>query len=585
VLVTDFGIARLTDSATATMVGAGTPAYMAPEQVKGLDPVPQTDIYALGVMLFEMLTGGERPFTGDQTTTTGTTSAKVRWEQVNLPPPILSKYNPQISSDLDNIVLKCLAKKTEERFQTPLEVLNALELAAGDKKVEKNQVIEQETQLKTGSPQLQKPVPGDDRIPDVPADDSKLTTCPSCGCKNLGNSKYCNECGVDISRVEGSELTQKDKDHGPSNQVNTYFAKSDIGIFSLIWAASMGLSILLNWFLGLRFEITIGGVLGGLATGLFLKRKHIIDEWKSFWWIVLGWVFGMGIFFMLQYIGFYYMRMQSYFTCAIGGAIGGLGICMALKEKYTIEGFLAYTWIPLSWSLGLFISSLIGDIFPSSVLFGVIRGIVIGVISGLGTAIYLNARHTSKEWKPFFWIPLGWAFGMMIPILLVVYLDAPDSIFILGSGLIGLVIGLVLKSKFKLDGWKSISWIVLSWIVGMGILMVIPIPFYSMGSAVIKCTLGGAIGGLGTSLVLQKERIITGTNQILWIVIGWSGCAGLFVLLHRAFDAPIFNLFVLSLQESLIINFFLIGLFGGFIGVLFMLYQFYADPETKKDKQ
>ena len=65
VLVSDFGIARLTDAATATMVGAGTPAYMAPEQVKGLDPVPQTDIYAMGVMLFEMLTGGERPFTGE----------------------------------------------------------------------------------------------------------------------------------------------------------------------------------------------------------------------------------------------------------------------------------------------------------------------------------------------------------------------------------------------------------------------------------------------------------------------------------------------------------------------------------------
>ena len=98
----DFGIARMTDAATATMVGAGTPVYMAPELAKGLNPVPQTDLYGLGVMLFEMLTGGERPFTGEGTTTTGTISAKVRWEQVNLPPPSPRDYNPEISTKLEN---------------------------------------------------------------------------------------------------------------------------------------------------------------------------------------------------------------------------------------------------------------------------------------------------------------------------------------------------------------------------------------------------------------------------------------------------------------------------------------------------
>ena len=54
VLLTDFGIARMTDAATATMVGYGTPAYMAPELIKGQDPTPQADIYSLGVVLFKM---------------------------------------------------------------------------------------------------------------------------------------------------------------------------------------------------------------------------------------------------------------------------------------------------------------------------------------------------------------------------------------------------------------------------------------------------------------------------------------------------------------------------------------------------
>jgi serine/threonine protein kinase len=134
VLLADFGIARLTDAATATMVGAGTPAYMAPEQIKGLNPVPQTDIYALGILLFEMLTGGERPFTGERATTTGTISARVRWEQVNMDPPSPREFTPEISPGLEKVVLTCLAKDPDDRYQTPLEVSNALELSLGDAK-------------------------------------------------------------------------------------------------------------------------------------------------------------------------------------------------------------------------------------------------------------------------------------------------------------------------------------------------------------------------------------------------------------------------------------------------------------------
>lgn len=129
VLLADFGIARMTDAATDILVGVGTPAYMAPEQVKGLDPVPQTDIYALGVILYEMLTGGERPFTGIRANTTGTTSAKVRWEQINLEPPSPRKFNPGISPAVENVVLTCLAKDPHSRYRTPLELYNALERA------------------------------------------------------------------------------------------------------------------------------------------------------------------------------------------------------------------------------------------------------------------------------------------------------------------------------------------------------------------------------------------------------------------------------------------------------------------------
>lgn len=129
VRLTDFGIARVTDGATATLVGAGTPAYMSPEQILGRNPVPQTDVYALGIVLFEMLTGGERPFTGDQAQATGGTGEKVRWEHLNLSPPSTRRWNPSVSPVLDAVVQKCLQKRPEDRYANALELLNAFELA------------------------------------------------------------------------------------------------------------------------------------------------------------------------------------------------------------------------------------------------------------------------------------------------------------------------------------------------------------------------------------------------------------------------------------------------------------------------
>jgi WD40 repeat protein len=104
---------------------------MAPEQVRGQDPTPQADIYALGVALFEMLTGGERPFTGEQATITGSTSEKVRWEQLQLAPPSPRKWNPGLAPELEELVLKCLSKDPTDRFNSALDLLNALQMVQG----------------------------------------------------------------------------------------------------------------------------------------------------------------------------------------------------------------------------------------------------------------------------------------------------------------------------------------------------------------------------------------------------------------------------------------------------------------------
>jgi len=129
ILLTDFGIARITDAATATMVGIGTPAYMPPELVQGDDPTLQSDIYSLGIVLYEMVTGGERPFIGEHAQITGSTSEKVRWEQINLHPPSPRQHNPNIPPAVESVILKCLAKNPSDRFATTLDLRNSLELA------------------------------------------------------------------------------------------------------------------------------------------------------------------------------------------------------------------------------------------------------------------------------------------------------------------------------------------------------------------------------------------------------------------------------------------------------------------------
>ena len=128
VLLTDFGIARTMDAATSTLVGAGTPAYMSPELIKGMDPTPQSDIYSLGIVLYEMLTGGERPFIGERATITGTTAEKVRWEHLHLNAVPVSKLNPGVDRRIDDVIAKCLAKDPRQRYASALDVYIAMEV-------------------------------------------------------------------------------------------------------------------------------------------------------------------------------------------------------------------------------------------------------------------------------------------------------------------------------------------------------------------------------------------------------------------------------------------------------------------------
>jgi serine/threonine-protein kinase len=117
VKVTDFGIARAhgaSDGLTKTGAVMGTATYFSPEQAQGLPVDGRSDVYSLGVVLYEMLTG-TTPFKGDG-------PVAVAYKHVREPAEMPTQVNPTIPPQLESIVMTCLAKKPEDRYQSADDV-------------------------------------------------------------------------------------------------------------------------------------------------------------------------------------------------------------------------------------------------------------------------------------------------------------------------------------------------------------------------------------------------------------------------------------------------------------------------------
>ncbi|MBI1764256.1 MAG: SUMF1/EgtB/PvdO family nonheme iron enzyme [Acidobacteria bacterium] len=125
VKVMDFGIARVVGSERMTREGSmiGTPEYMAPEQIRGQDVDPRTDIYALGILLYEMLTG-RLPFMNQN-------QFELMRAHIEFPPPPPRKYAPHLPESMETIMLQALSKKKEDRFASAYEFRDAI-LASPD---------------------------------------------------------------------------------------------------------------------------------------------------------------------------------------------------------------------------------------------------------------------------------------------------------------------------------------------------------------------------------------------------------------------------------------------------------------------
>ena len=170
VKVLDFGLAKLTESFGARPAGGpdatthrdvitnpgvvmGTVYYMSPEQARGLDVDARTDIWSLGVVLYELLTG-QVPFPGE-------TGSDVIAAVLEKPPPRLGRYLPHAPPELQRIVNKMLAKNREERYQSVKDLL--IDVKALKRELELNS--EQEDYVATASDHTTPPGGGDKKDP------------------------------------------------------------------------------------------------------------------------------------------------------------------------------------------------------------------------------------------------------------------------------------------------------------------------------------------------------------------------------------------------------------------------------------